>query len=200
MNEESNNVNETIATDEVVETNTVEQPQEKTFNQSELDKILEKRLERENRKWEEKFNALQETQKLAQMSEEQKQEYSYTKKLEELQLKEKELNDKLQAYQQTQYKAEIQKQLSEHGLPDVSDLLVSMDAESVNKHIQTIKDQFNAQLNFQLEQRVKASAATPIKPNEQAKLLSLDEIRSMSPQEVSSNKKLIEESLKALRK
>ena len=169
--------------EEVVDTQP--QTQEKTFTQDELNNILEKRLERENRKWEAKFNALEESHKLSQMNDEQKQEYDYTKRLEELTNREQELENKINQYNKQQYKNTIEEQLKEAGLPlTMSDLLVDMEAEVVSAKIKDMEE---------------SCVSTPIKPQEEVKLLTLEQIKAMNTTEYLANKQLIEESLKALR-
>lgn len=184
--------------EEVVDTQP--QTQEKTFTQDELNNILEKRLERENRKWEAKFNALEESHKLSQMNDEQKQEYDYTKRLEELTNREQELENKINQYNKQQYKNTIEEQLKEAGLPlTMSDLLVDMEAEVVSAKIKDMKESLDIKINEQLKSRIQSSVSTPIKPQEEVKLLTLEQIKAMNTTEYLANKQLIEESLKALR-
>lgn len=197
---------ETIKSQEVSEQTEVKvetQPQDttKTFTQEDVDRIVTKRLEKVNKQWEAKFDSLQEAQKLAQLTEEQKQEYAYNKKLEDLNAREKAIAEREQAYNQQQYKATIEAELSKAGLPTaMSDLLVGLDAEAVANQINIMKQSFTNQLNAQLEAKVQASASTPTQPSEQVKLLSLDEIKAMTPNEYMANKQLVEQSLKALGK
>lgn len=190
-----------VATSEQTEVTVETQPQDvKTFTQDDVDRIVTKRLEKESKKWEAKFNALEESQKLSQMSEEQKQAYDYSKKLEELTKREQELEAKVQTYNQQQYKATIQAQLQEVGLPvSMSDVLVNLDAETVSAQIKTLKEMLDNQVNRKIEQRVKSTASTPIIPTENAKLLSLDEIKALSPKEYLAQRELVEQSLKALK-
>ena len=189
------------ATSEQTEVTVETQPQDvKTFTQDDVDRIVTKRLEKESKKWQEKFDALAESQKLSQMNEEQKQEYNYTKKLEELAQREQELEAKVQTYNQQQYKATIQVQLQEVGLPvSMADVLVNLDAEAVTDQIKTMKEMVDSQVNRRVEQRVKSTASTPITPTENAKLLSLDEIKALSPKEYLAQRELVEQSLKALK-
>lgn len=197
MNTELNNTEVSEQTEVQVET----QPQDtKTFTQEDVDRIVTKRLEKESKKWEAKFDALAESQKLQSMNEEQKQEYEYNKRLSDLEAREKALQEREQAYNQATYKSTIQAQLKEAGLPDMSDLLVGLDAEAVANQINIMKQSFTNQLNAQLEAKVQASASTPVQPTEQVKLLSLDEIKAMSSSEYMANKDLVEQSLKALGK
>lgn len=174
------------------------QPQDttKTFTQEELNSILEKRLAKESKKWEAKFNAFEEAQKLSQMNEEQKAEYDYTKRLEELTQREQELEAKINAYNQQQYKATIQAQLNEAGLPDVSDLLINMDAEAVANQINVMKQSFDTQLNAQLSAKVQASANVPTMPNEQSKPLTMEDIAKMSSQEIIKRKAEVDRAVK----
>ena len=196
------NTNTQNQVSEQSEGNVETQPQDtKTFTQEELDRILTKRLEKETKKWEAKFNALEESQKLSQMNEEQKAEYDFNKKLEELQQREQELEAKINQYNQQQYKATITSQLQEAGLHEsMADLLVNMDAESVATQINSMRDVFNHHITSQVQAKVQASATIPSQPTEQPKLLSIDEIKAMSPSEYIANKEIVEKSLKALHK
>ena len=192
----------TEVTSEQTEVTVETQPQDvKTFTQEDVDRIVTKRLEKSNKQWQEKFNALEESIKLQSMSEEQKQEHNYSKKLEELTQREQELEAKINAYNQREYKSTIQAQLQEAGLPTaMADMLVNMDAESVATQINAMKDMFSNQINQQVQAKVQASANVPTQPSEQVKLLTLDEIRAMSAKEISANKELVDKSLKALQK
>ena len=197
-----NNTMNTETTSEQTEVVSETQPNDvKTFTQEDLDRIVTKRLEKSNKQWQEKFNALEESIKLQAMTEEQKQEHNYSKKLEELTQREQELEAKINAYNQREYKSTIQAQLQEAGLPTaMADMLVNMDAESVATQINAMKDMFSNQINQQVQAKVQASANVPTQPSEQVKLLSLDEIKAMSAKEISANKELVDKSLKALQK
>ena len=173
----------------------------KTFTQEDVDRIVTKRLEKSNKQWQEKFNALEESIKLQAMTEEQKQEHNYSKKLEELTQREQELEAKINAYNQREYKSTIQAQLQEAGLPTaMADMLVNMDAESVATQINAMKEMFSNQINQQVQAKVQASANVPTQPSEQVKLLTLDEIKAMSAKEITANRELVDKSLKALQK
>lgn len=181
------------------------QPKMVSMTQQELDDLIAKRLSRQERKLQEAFdkklNELSEAQKLAQMSDDERKEHDYAKRLSDLEAREKALAEKETAYNKSQYKAEIQRQLNEAGLPDVSDMLVSMDAEQVKAQIDVMKASFNAQINASVEAKIKSSANTPTVPQEeQNRLLTLDEIKAMSTNEYIANRELVEQSLKALNK
>lgn len=182
-----------------------EEPKMVSMTQEQLDKMIADRLARQERKlneaFDKKLNELSEAQKLAQMSDDERKEHDYAKRLSDLEAREKALQEKESAYNKSQYKAEIQRQLNEAGLPDVSDMLVSMDAEQVKAQIDVMKASFNAQINASVEAKIKSSANTPTVPQEeQNRLLSLDEIKALSTNEYLANRELVEKSLKALRK
>lgn len=187
-----------VATSEQTEVAVETQPQDvKTFTQDDVDRIVTKRLEKESKKWQEKFDALAESQKLSQMSEEERANHEYNKRLSELETREQALQAKEQAYNQQQYKSTIQAQLSEAGLPDVSDMLVGLEAEAVANQINVMKESFQTQLNAQLQSRINSSADIPIKPLEAAKSLTIEEIAQMSPQEIIKRKAEVDQVIKA---
>ena len=181
-----------------------EEPKMVSMTQEQLDKMIADRLARQERKlneaFDKKLNELSEAQKQAQMSDDERKEHDYAKRLSDLEAREKALADKENAYNKSQYKAEIQRQLTEAGLPDVSDMLVSLDAEQAKAQIDVMKASFNAQLNASVEAKIKSSANTPTVPQEQSRLLTLDEIKALSTNEYLANRELVEKSLKALRK
>ena len=181
-----------------------EEPKMVSMTQEQLDKMIADRLARQERKlneaFDKKLNELSEAQKLAQMSDDERKEHDYAKRLSDLEAREKALQEKESAYNKSQYKAEIQRQLNEAGLPDVSDMLVSMDAQQVKAQIDVMKASFNAQINASVEAKIKSSANTPTVPQEQNRLLTLDEIKAMTTNEYMANRELVEKSLKALRK
>ena len=182
-----------------------EEPKMVSMTQEQLDKMIADRLARQERKlneaFDKKLNELSEAQKLAQMSDDERKEHDYAKRLSDLEAREKALQEKESAYNKSQYKAEIQRQLNEAGLPDVSDMLVSMDAEQVKAQIDVMKASFNAQINASVEAKIKSSANTPTVPQEEQQgLLSMEQIKAMSANEYLANRELVEKSLKALRK
>ena len=181
-----------------------EEPKMVSMTQEQLDKMIADRLARQERKlneaFDKKLNELSEAQKLAQMSDDERKEHDYAKRLSDLEAREKALQEKESAYNKSQYKAEIQRQLNEAGLPDVSDMLVSMDAQQVKAQIDVMKASFNAQINASVEAKIKSSANTPTVPQEQNRLLTLDEIKAMTTNEYMANRELVEKSLKALNK
>lgn len=187
------------------EVETEPQVQEKmvSMTQEQLDKLISDRLARQERKLNEQFNKkldeLSEAQKLAQMSEEERKEHEYQKRLDDLVSRENALNEKESAYNKKQYKEEIQKQLHEAGLPDISDTLTHLGAEEVKTQIDTMKQSFDAQINASIENRIKSSGSIPVAPDKgESRLLTLDEIRNMSRAEIAANKQLVDKSLEEI--
>lgn len=192
--------NENQISTETVQQEQQEQPQEKLFTQSEVDKIVQKRLAKENAKFEERLNALEQSQKLAQMSEQEKKEFEYQQRLDALTEREKAINERETAYNRQQYKVEIQRQLQENGLPDMSDLLIGMEAEQVKAQIDIMKQSFTQSVNQQVETRIKATGQVPVANERQVQLMTLEQIQALSVDEYNANKELVEQSLKQLQK
>ena len=184
----------------VVDTQPQDTKQVKTFTQDDVNSIVAKRVDKLNKQWEEKFNALEESIKLQSMSEAERQEHDYTKRLADLEAREKALADKENAYNKQQYHNEIESQLKAKGLPtDMADLLVGFDAETVASKIASMEKSFNTQVNNSIQDRVKASATTPVTPQEEQQvLLSMEQIRAMSTQDIIKNKELVDKSLDAI--
>lgn len=187
------------------EVETEPQVQEKmvSMTQEQLDKLISDRLARQERRLNEQFNKkldeLTEAQKLAQMSEEERKEHEYQKRLDDLVSRENALHEKESAYNKQQYKAEIQKQLKEAGLPDISDTLTHLGAEEVKSQIDMMKQSFDAQISASIESRIKSSGSIPVAPDKgESRLLTLDEIRNMSRAEIAANKQLVDKSLEEI--
>lgn len=174
---------------------------EKTFSQDDVNNIVSKRVDKLNKQWQEKFNALEESIKLSQMSETEKVEHEYNKRIQALEEREKALQEKENAYNKQQYHNEITSQLKAKGLPvDMADLLVDFDAETVASKIASMEQSFATQVNNSIEAKVKASASVPTVPQKQEQLLTLEQIKALSATEMAQNKELVQKSLQALNK
>ena len=170
---------------------------EKTFSQDDVNNIVSKRVDKLNKQWQEKFNALEESIKLSQMSETEKVEHEYNKRIQALEEREKALQEKENAYNKQQYHNEITSQLKAKGLPvDMADLLVDFDAETVSQKIASMEQSFATQVNSSIEAKVKASASVPTTPQVEAKPLTLADINNMTPQEIKAHKSEVERVLK----
>ena len=174
---------------------------EKTFSQDDVNNIVSKRVDKLNKQWQEKFNALEESIKLSQMSETEKVEHEYNKRIQALEEREKALQEKENAYNKQQYHNEITSQLKAKGLPvDMADLLVGFDAETVASKIASMEQSFATQVNNSIEAKVKSSASVPTVPQKEAQLLTLEQIKALSATEMAQNKELVQKSLQALNK
>ena len=175
--------------------------QEKTFSQDDVNNIVSKRVDKLNKQWQEKFNALEESIKLSQMSETEKVEHEYNKRIQALEEREKALQEKENAYNKQQYHNEITSQLKAKGLPvDMADLLVDFDAQTVSQKIASMEQSFATQVNSSIEAKVKSSASVPTVPQKEAQLLTLEQIKALSATEMAQNKELVQKSLQALNK
>ena len=176
-----------------------EEPKMVQMTQEALDELISKRLSRQEKKLNEQFekrlSEMSEAQKLAQMNEQQKAEYQAQKEREAFEEERKTFYAERDAFNKQMYKLEIQKQLSEAGLPDISDTLVGMEAEAVKAQIDTMKQAFDKQVNVQIESRIKSSASTPVTPQVEAKPLTLEDVNAMTPAQFKQNKAEIEKVL-----
>lgn len=175
------------------------QPKMVQMTQEALDELISKRLSRQEKKLNEQFekrlSEMSEAQKLAQMNEQQKAEYQAQKEREAFEEERKAFYAERDAFNKQLYKLEIQKQLSEAGLPDISDTLVGMEAEAVKAQIDTMKQAFDKQVNVQIESRIKSSASIPTTPQVETKPLTLEDINAMTPAQFKQNKAEIEKVL-----
>lgn len=195
MEMENTNISEV----EVQSTQETQVQEEKMLTQSQVNDIVEKRLKRERERFEKQLRELSDAQKLAQMGEKEKAEFEFNKRLQDLEARERALQEKEDAYNKAQYKQEIQRQLDEAGLPDISDSLIHLEAEVVKSQIDAMKQAFDAKVNSSIESKLKQTT-TPQESTKQAKqLLTREQIEAMSPQEYRANRDLVNESLKALR-
>ncbi len=180
-----------------------EEPKMVSMTQEQFDKLIADRLSRQEKRLTEQFNKqlseMTEAQKLNAMDEKQKAEYQAQKEREAFEEERKTFYAERDAFNKAQYKLEIQRQLNEAGLPDISDTLVGMEAEQVKAQIDVMKQEFDKKINMQIENRIKSSASTPITPTQdQQGLLSMEQIKAMSTQEILKNKELVDKSLDAI--
>lgn len=181
-----------------------EEPKMVQMTQEQLDKLISDRLARQERKLNEAFNKrldeMSEAQKLAQMNEQQKAEYQAQKEREAFEEERKSFYAERDAFNKAQYKLEIQRQLNEAGLPDISDTLVGLEAEVVKAQIDTMKQSFEAQINASIQAKIQNSASTPTVPQKEAQLLTIEQIQALSVEEYNANKDLVQKSLQAMKK
>lgn len=181
-----------------------EEPKMVQMTQEQLDELISKRLSRQEKKLNEQFekrlSEMSEAQKLAQMDEKQKAEYQAQKEREAFEEERKSFYAERDAFNKAQYKLEIQRQLHEAGLPDISDTLVGLEAEIVKAQIDTMKQSFEAQINASIQAKIQNSASTPTVPQKEAQLLTIEQIQALSVEEYNANKDLVQKSLQAMKK
>ena len=185
--------------------NNKQEVQEKMLPQSKINEIVEGRLKREREKlrkeWKEKFNALEESVKLAQMSENQKAEYQAQKERDAFEEERQAFYAERDAFNKSKYMNEIENQLSSRGLPaEIADILVGLDAETVASKIDILANALGVSVNAQIENKLKSSTIPVESTTQPKRLLSRDEIEGMSLEEYRKNRDLINESLANMNK
>lgn len=167
--------------------------EERTYSKEEVTDIVEKRLRREREKMEKQFNerinALEENMKLQAMSEQEKANYQAQKERDAFEEERQAFYQERDKFNKDRYRSTIEQQLQSKGLPtDLADLLTDYDAETVASKIASMEKSFNTQVNNSIQDRVKSSANTPTVPQEETKPLTLEDISSMSTQDIIKNK------------
>lgn len=152
-------------TDDADETTTeVEQPEEqqedKTFTQDELDKIVQDRLSREQKKFKEQqeqaiATAISEGKRLAQLSAEERA-------AEEAKQKEQSLLEREQELARRELAIDTQSRLAEDNIPQqFAGFLMATDADTTNDNIKAFKAEFDKAVSEAVEQRLKDSVTVP---------------------------------------
>lgn len=136
------------------EVGTENQEQEtKTYTQAEVDALLQqegdRRVTAALKKQKEK---LDEANKLANMSQEEKNEYEYNQKLSELEKREQEIAKK-------ELVMETERQLGEKGLPkSAASFVVAADAEQTKANITSFEKMFNEAVEAEITKRIATGA------------------------------------------
>ena len=149
---------------------------EKMFSQSELDSIIEKRLSKEKAKWEKKVKEeADEAARMAQMSEAEKQEALFTKRVQEFEEREAAFNEAQAALQREKMLTETNKQLSERGLPlNFAEHIMADTAENTLANIEAFEKEWQAAINKAVDSKLRGSTPTsPVsksKPKDVAKM------------------------------
>lgn len=134
--------------------------QEKTFKQEDVDKIVSTRLSREKSKWEKEYNEKLENEKkeaerLAKMTQAEKEKALFEKQKSDLAAKEKEIALK-------EMKFEAVKILNDRELPiEFVDMLVTNDADKTKENIDNFDKSFKVALSKAVDARIKASSTSP---------------------------------------
>lgn len=130
----------------------------KVYTQEEVDKVVQaeadRRVNQAYEKWQrESQKKMSEAEKLAKMSESEKNNYLLSQKEQEIAAKEREI-------QMRENKLTVAKILAEKNLPiDLADLLVDTDAEVMNKKINLIETHIQEAVAAQMKSRI--AAPTP---------------------------------------
>lgn len=156
---------------------------EKMFSQAELDSIIEKRLGKEKAKWEKKVKEeADEAARMAQMSEAEKQEALFTKRVQEFEEREAAFNEAQAALQREKMLNETNKQLSERGLPlNFAEHIMADTAENTLANIDAFEKEWQAAINKAVDSKLRGSTPTsPVsksKPKDVAKMSFSDYIK-----------------------
>ena len=149
---------------------------EKMFSQSELDSIIEKRLGKEKAKWEKKIKEeADEAARMAKMSEAEKQEALFIKRVQEFEEREAAFNEAQAALQREKMLNETNKQLSERGLPlNFAEHIMADTAENTLANIDAFEKEWQAAINKAVDSKLRGSTPTsPVsksKPKDVAKM------------------------------
>lgn len=134
------------------ETGQVEKTQEetKTFTQEDINDIVSKRLERERKKLEDDFkNKLEETERLAKLSEKEKTQELEKQRIKDLEEREKQLTRKT-------LELDAVEELNNRSLPtSFKNLVVGQDAEETFNNIKVIEESFRDAVQQAVNERLK---------------------------------------------
>ena len=175
MENQNINVNETVE-DQVeggaTEADTVEAKEEKTFTQAELDKILNKKFAQWQKKTEE---AKQEAERKAKLTEAEK-----------LAEERKEFEAMRKQFEYEKRVNSTSKTLASNNLPvEFADFLIAEDDEATTQRVDLFKNAFNEAVEKVITQRLKGN--TPKTSTVKAKVFTVNDIKSMTPDEINKN-------------
>lgn len=150
-----------------------QQQEEKKFSQEEVNDIINKRLEREMKKFKQE---LSEAEKLAKLSEEEKAKL-------EIEKVQKELESEKAQFQKEKLEMEATKILSKEGLPvDFAPVLLGADAEQTKANIDSFKASFQEAVQKAVDEKIKGGY-TPKSGATDVPAVSLDEFKNMNYKE-----------------
>lgn len=180
---EDNNVNATTVEENITK--------EKTFTQEEVDKMIKQRLAREKKDIAEKIEAeRQEAEKLAKMSEREKQQALLDKR-------EKALAEREAALDRANLLNETTKQLSSKNLPiEFADFLMAQDAETTFNRLSEFEMKWNTALETAVNARLKGNAPAAATSNKSNGSLTIEDVKAMSAVEIQRRWNEVQEALK----
>ena len=145
---------------------------EKMFSQEDLDSIIEKRLAKERKRFEAKLREeIDQAEKMAQMSEAEKQEALFTKRVQEFEEREAAFNEAQAALQREKMLNETNKQLAERNLPlDFAEYIMADTAENTLANISKFEKEWQAAINKAVDSKLRGSTPTsPVSKNNKPK-------------------------------
>lgn len=148
------------------------EPAERTFTQSELDAIIEKRLAKERKNIEKRIkDEVDEAAKMAQMSEAERQQALFDKRVKEFEERERAFEEAQAALNREKMLNETSKQLANRGLPlDFAKELMASTAEDTLKNIDAFEAKWQEAMNNAIESKLKGSTPTsPIRKDKPPK-------------------------------
>ena len=152
-------VENTNTTQEVETKNQDNKETVKTYTQEEVDKLLQ---QEGDKRVTQALKKQKEAQKLANMSQEEKNEYEYNQKFSELEKREQEIAKK-------ELVMETEKQLGEKGLPvKAAAFIVAVDAETTKKNITSFEKMFNKAVEAEINKRIATGSPKTGAGNNQA--------------------------------
>ena len=129
--------------------------EEKLYTADEVNAIVQKRLEREKRK-------ITEAEKLSKMTEQEKHDYEYQQRLDELDERAKSIEKREREYERKSLLTQTEHELINKGLPvDFASLLVSDNAESTKVNIDAFNKAWNDALSREVDKKLKQSSVPP---------------------------------------
>ena len=175
MENQNINVNDTVE-DQVeggaTKTDTVEVKEEKTFTQADLDKILNKKFAQWQKKTEEEKK---EAERKAKLSEEER--FAEERKEFEAERKQFEYEKRVNS---------TSKVLASNNLPiEFADFLIAEDDEATTQRVDLFKNAFNEAVEKSVNQRLKGN--TPKTSTVKAKTFTVNDVKSMTPDEINKN-------------
>ena len=155
-------------------------PEVKTFTQEEVDKIVQGRLAKERKSWERHLEEQKtEAEKLANMSEKEKKAYQEKKRIEDLDAREAEITKR-------ELTAQAKIQLADKGIPtELAEILNFKDAESCKKSIEIVEKAFQQAVAKAVDEKIKGGK--PMKKAPSSAEITLDSLKTMSPDEINKN-------------
>lgn len=175
-----------------------EQPKEKLFTEQEVNEFLSKRIGKEKAKlekqYEEKYQKERsQAEKLAQMSESERQ-------AEVLKQEREAFENERKAWEQEKMKVQLERELTQRSLPtEFADLLVDRSSEDALQTINAISKAFNDAVEKAVKAQI-GQQAPKASESQGERLLTFEEISKLSREEYARNRDLVNRSLQALNK